>query len=138
MIRPHKIIGEQYLHRWHLVPRNPIFNVYLHKFLGSDDERVMHDHPWHSVSFLLKGKLLEFYQREVGVTDLPGRRRPRRFLPVFRSARHAHRLQLVQGPAWTIFITGPRIREWGFLCPNGWRHWSTMATRDGKMIGGCE
>jgi hypothetical protein len=25
-------------------------------------------------------------------------------------------------PAWTLFITGPRWREWGFHCPQGWIH----------------
>src|SRR3546814_10878289 len=38
----------------------------------------------------------------------------------FRRAAAAHRLDLaedIQGqriPCWTLFITGPRIREWGF------------------------
>lgn len=38
--------GEDYLRRWHLVPRNPLFNVYLHQFKSSDDDRAHHDHPW--------------------------------------------------------------------------------------------
>gem|GEM_PF-6734848 len=29
MIKPSKVIGENYLSRWHVIPRNPIFNIYL-------------------------------------------------------------------------------------------------------------
>lgn len=121
MIKPHRIIGENYLHRWHLIPRNRWFNVYLHKFLGSDDGRALHDHPWASVSILLKGWLIEVLPRAHGQMQW---RKIRRFLPVFRKSTHAHRLVVVdeQDPAWTLFITGPVVRAWGFHCPSGWVH----------------
>lgn len=133
---PHKTIGVNYLERWHIIPRNRFFNIYLHKFSGPDYDRAMHDHPWPSVSFLLKGTLREWYRKPH--ESLPNRRTIRRFLPVFRSAKHAHQLVPLNGPAWTIFVTGPVVREWGFLCPKGWQHWRTMADENGNMIGGCE
>lgn len=43
----------EYLCRWHLIPRNPWFNLYLHKFVHGDDDRAKHDHPWRSWSLLL-------------------------------------------------------------------------------------
>ena len=46
-IKP-KVIGKNYLSRWHIIPRNRYFNIYLHKFVGSDDDRALHDHPWRS------------------------------------------------------------------------------------------
>src|SRR3546814_14061660 len=64
----------------------------------------------------------------------------------FRRAAAAHRLDLaedIQGqriPCWTLFITGPRIREWGFLCPKGWKHWRdfTNPKDGGAPVGrGC-
>lgn len=110
--------GQPYLKRWWLIPRNVLFNIYLHKFEGSDDDRALHDHPWYSISFLLKGEMLEHL--------FSGARTVPRFWPVFRSAKHAHRLELVQGPVWTLFITGPRLREWGFYCRRGWVHWKTF------------
>lgn len=68
-----------------------------------------------------------------GIRNIP------RFFPVFRTAKFAHRLELVQGPVWTIFITGPRIREWGFYCPKGWRHWTVFTDKTGNNIGkGCD
>lgn len=58
---PDRIIGEEYLCRWYLIPRNRFIGVMLHWFIGSDDDRALHDHPWWSISFLLKGELYEIY-----------------------------------------------------------------------------
>ena len=44
-----------YLTRWHMIPRNPWFNIYLHFFVHGDDDRALHDHPWRSWSLLLDG-----------------------------------------------------------------------------------
>lgn len=137
---PDRIIGERYLERWYLIPRNPIFNIMLHRFVGSDDDRALHDHPWWSVSLLLKGCLCEWVARE----DLgKGHRQWHivpRFLPVFRSAKHAHALELIsREPAWTLFITGPAIRRWGFYCEKGWVYWKDFVDATGNRIGkGCD
>lgn len=48
-----------YLVRWYLIPRNPIFNIRLHRFLHGDDDRALHDHPWRSWSLLLSGRYRE-------------------------------------------------------------------------------
>jgi hypothetical protein len=36
-------------------------------------------------------------------------------------------------------MTGPKVREWGFLCPNGWRHWTDFLDADnpGQPGRGC-
>jgi len=131
MRKPDMDIGPGYMHRWYLIPRNRFFNIYLHKIIRSDDDRALHDHPWWSVSLLLKGKLLELLKdRE---------RFPKRFIPVVRSAELAHRLVVLDGPVWTVFITGPRIREWGFYCPKGWVHWKifTKPGSTGEVGKGC-
>ena len=57
--QPDRVINSSYLHRWHILPRNRWCNIYLHRFVGDDDDRALHDHPWWSVSFLLKGAMLE-------------------------------------------------------------------------------
>lgn len=125
---PDKIIDGDYLHRWYVIPRNRFFNIYLHKFGRSDDDRALHDHPWYSVSLLLKGEFLEH--------SFKGRRHIPWLLPVFRTAKFAHRLEIVKGPVWTIFITGPRIRKWGFYCSKGWVHWKIF---DSESAGkGCD
>lgn len=128
---PDQIIGKQYLHRWYIIPHNRLCNIYLHRYIGSDDDRALHDHPWFSVSFLMAGCLKEITPNNM--------RFIRRFIPVFRSARFAHRLELHEGPAWTLFITGPKLRSWGFLCPNGWTHWRHFTDESGNQVGsGCE
>jgi len=132
-MKPSRIIasgGEPYLLRWYVIPRNRFFNIYLHHILKSDDERALHDHPWWSVSFKLKGPLEEVYLDTHGFYQA---RAIPTLWPVFRSSTFAHRLILEGGAtAWTIFVTGPRLRSWGFLCPNGWKHWRAY---DGD--GGC-
>lgn len=136
MIRPSQIIGTGYMYRWYIIPRNKFFNIYLHKFIGSDDDRALHDHPWASFSICLKGVLYELTPAVAALgydcsRITAGKMR-------YRPATYAHRLMLGSESAWTLFLTGPKIRSWGFLCPKGWQHWSTMTTSDGKKIGGCE
>lgn len=48
-----------YLTRWHLIPRNRFFNVYLHFFVHGDDDRALHDHAWNSWSLILDGRYYE-------------------------------------------------------------------------------
>ena len=65
---------------------------------------------------------------------------------IVRHAATAHRVELLPAatgsgemPVWTIFLTGPRVREWGFHCKGGWRHWREFLNRDyGKPVRGCD
>lgn len=136
MRAPDRIIGVNYLHRWHVIPRNKFFNIYLHKFIGDDDDRATHDHPFHSMSILLRGSLHEICETRGRFTI----RSIKRFMPVFRRAKHAHRLILGSDePALTLFITGPVIRRWGFHCPKGWVYWKDFTDPTGNGIGrGCD
>ena len=124
-------IGDDYLTRYYVIPRNAWFNVYLHKFTADDDHRALHDHPWWSISLLLKGRLTEhlpkMQQREI-----------EQFKPVYRPVGHPHRMTLQTRTAWTLFITGPVVRQWGFHCPKGWVHWEDYTDESGNRIGaGC-
>jgi len=112
MRKPDREIDGTYLHRWFIIPKNKYFNIYLHHFQRSDDDRALHDHPWYTVSFLLKGEIREHSDK--GIKYIP------RWLPVFRTAKFSHRIELIKGPVWTIFITGPKLRTWGFHAKDGW------------------
>lgn len=47
----------------------------------------------------------------------------RTFSKTKRSAEDMHRLVLPEGrEAWSLFITWPKRREWGFATPEGWIH----------------
>lgn len=146
--------GEQpYLLRWWLLPKNRWINVFLHKILRSDDERALHDHPWWNVSIVLRGGYDEVvpdfsaaWTPYTRLAELPLRGFPRRAGSViFRHATAAHRLVLPirdgrTRPCWTLFITGPYQRKWGFHCAKGWiPHEQFVAPWDTGRIGrGCE
>lgn len=137
---PDFIIGGEdnpYMRRWWVIPRNRFFNVYLHHFLRSDDDRALHDHPWWNLSVLLEGEYTEWTIAAGGVHQAAVRRSGQF---KFRGANTAHRIELHKGACWTLFITGPRIREWGFHCPKGWRPWQQFVdTRDSGAVGkGCD
>lgn len=135
---PDFVIGgalRPYLHRWYVIPRNHALNIYLHKFIRSDDDRALHDHPWLNCSIILAGAYVEHIIEAGGIN----RRMTRRVGDiVFRRAKAAHRIE-INVPSWSLFITGPVVREWGFHCPNGWRAWREfVAERDSGQIGkGC-
>jgi hypothetical protein len=109
------------LQRWFVVPRNPSNNVYLHRFLRSDDDRALHDHPWDNRSWVLSGQYREHLQDGSSVIRKEGDIAERR-------AIEAHRVELISGPAVTLFFTGAVIRSWGFYCPKGWVPWREFVT----------
>lgn len=137
---PHFVVGEPsdpYMLRWYLIPRNLFVNFYIHKFLKDDTDRASHDHPWMSLSLCLwRGYWEEVgkhrdYRRWIGPLSI-----------TFRPATWAHRVELKDGkPAWTLFITGPRVREWGFWCEGvRWIHWEkfTAEGKPGQIGKGCD
>lgn len=93
-----------YLVRWRI--ETPKGSVRLHHWLGPDDDRAFHDHPWSFVTFVLKG----------GYTDknLDGEQHLRAPAIQYRSATHQHTVYPDAGGAWTIIVTGPKVRNWGF------------------------
>lgn len=128
-----------YLNRWYLLPRNPVFNVYLHQFLRSDDDRALHDHPWSNLSILLDGVYIEHTISSGGVNHRRVFRQGEFKLRL--SGKYAHRVELIDNqPCWTLFLTGPRYRRWGFHCPNGWRYWKEFVSSDDrhKKGAGCD
>lgn len=126
------MIGNDYLLRWWVIPRNEWQNVYLHDIRKSDDDRALHDHPWPNTSFLIFGSYIEhtpegsFIRRAGDV--------------VMRPAEALHRLEVIPGErAISLFVTGPKQREWGFVCPQGWVHWRDFTNpEDSSQTGrGC-
>lgn len=116
--------GEPYLFRWHLLPRNPLANVYFHIQIKSDPERPLHDHPWDNFSVILRGGYDELWDEFPG---RPGALVVREFRAgdtVRRKAEEAHRLLLPEQFLYTmtLFSTGPYLRSWGYWYPDGWHH----------------
>src|SRR5277367_2854970 len=109
---------EVYLQRWHLVPRNDVMNIYLHRFLKDDDDRALHDHRGDNRSWILEGSYLEHLEGGVCYTRRPGDH-------VVRRAVTLHRVELFHSrPVISLFSIGPVVRDWGFKCPDGrWIPW---------------
>jgi hypothetical protein len=119
--QPHQIIANHrtpYLLRWCLIPRNPLCNIYLHRFLASDDP-TCHDHPWWFVSLLVAGCYDEVQPDRITARHAGSL--------ALRRAAHRHSVRLRRDthgreiPCTSIIITGPRVRQWGFWCPGGHR-----------------
>jgi hypothetical protein len=136
---PDFVIGtpaDPYLKRWWLIPRNRFFNIYLHQFLRSDDDRALHDHPWWNISFILKG---EYTEHTIPAGGINIRKIYKAGDLKLRRAVAAHRVELHAGECWSLFITGPVIRSWGFHCPAGWRRWQDFVAENPGEIGrGCD
>lgn len=144
MRQPDFIIGTKenpYIRRWWIIPRNRFFNIYLHQILRSDDDRALHDHPWWNISVILKGGYLEWTPFK-GDAQNPSFKTRLAGDIIFRRGKSPHRLEILPGfekEAWSLFITGPKLRDWGFYCPQGWKHWKdfTKAGEPGQIGPGC-
>lgn len=106
-----------------------IFNVFLHHICRSDKERQMHDHPWWNCSILLSGGYWE-HTPEGSFWRGPGS-------IVWRSPESLHRLELDPeksgGETWTLFLVGPRVRDWGFVSESGeWTQWQNYLANTNK------
>lgn len=139
---PDVVIGgaeRPYLKRWWLIPRNRFFNVYLHCFKRSDDDRAHHSHPWlFRIIIILRGAYTEHRILEGGLVVKIIRRSGS---INFCWGSSPHRIELHDGDCWTLFITGPRVREWGFFCmERGFVHWKkfTDANDPGSIGKGCD
>jgi hypothetical protein len=155
---PDYVIGgeaDPYLRRWWLIPRNRFVNVYLHQFLRDDDDRALHDHPWlFNASGLLRGDYVEHTIAAGGIATRAHRSAGEW---KFRFGASPHRVELFRAgfaignaPAraigsplecWTLFLTGPVVRKWGFHCPReGWIPWERFTARDdrGAIGKGCD
>ena len=110
-------VGQKpYLIRYYLLftdrPKWFPFNIFLHKFLQGDPDEL-HDHPWPYFTLILKGGYWEVTHK--------GRfwRGPGSFR--FSTPKSLHRVELEKGiSAWTLFIPGPKTRDWGFIVNGKW------------------
>lgn len=147
--QPHVVLFQDeqpYLIRRFLIPRNSYFNIYLHKFVRSDYDEALHDHPWWFISLILKGAYTEYTPE--------GRERRKAGSIAYRPATHMHRVQLdshpviatertrvrptrQEIPTWTLIVTGKKVREWGFACPKAWVPWEKFTGGSYNHSVGC-
>lgn len=134
---PNFIVGnpdDPYLLRWFVVKgeQSGAPKLYIHKFVRSDWDRVLHDHPSKSVSLLFEGEYLEYTTNGVKHWKAPA--------IIFRDAESPHRIELIDNkPAYTLFFFDEEERDWGFHCPSGWVHWEDFVDKNdfGNVGKGC-
>lgn len=85
------------------------FAIFIHRLYKDEEKGVYHNHPWSGISLIL-GSYLE--QR---FGEAPKLRRLFHFLP----ATTHHRLELPNGPVWTIFFHFRRSNKWTVINDNG-------------------
>ena len=123
-----RLENEPYLERYYLFLRDRKrfpFNIFLHKFLKSDPDDV-HDHPWPYATVILKGGYWEWIPHFDTVGRKTGEYQVWRGPGHFRisKANSFHRIELDPDiTAWTLFMPGPKQRDWGFLVQNKWIQW---------------
>lgn len=108
--------GQPYLERYHLSSIGG-WRIYLHRFVGGDGDKEVHDHPWRAaLSVVLTGAYLE----RVATFDTPngGLMFRRRWVRWFNwiGPRTRHQILHARVETWTLFITAPVIegKSWGF------------------------
>jgi hypothetical protein len=84
----------------------------LHHWLGDDDHRAYHDHPYWFLTFILKGGY-----DDVSITPKEGfsfKETLRAGMFRYRPAEFRHSVQNVLPGTWTFLITGKPSRRWAF------------------------
>lgn len=122
-----------YMDRWWLLKPHwwtLHFGVRVHRFMRSDTDRALHDHPGCSLSILLRGAYTETMPVDQGQHPfddfVPGgtyslHRVAGDVIP--RSRRFGHRLTLNSDEVWSIFVMRHARQAWGFRTREGWVWW---------------
>jgi len=138
-----------YMCRW--IFRTPWGMLRLHKILRSDEEGLWHNHPSWLCSFILAGiyeecrawllrddggfrveyrpvrsaaDLRDPCRVEEGSTDVfgGGGWREWRDRVNFIPANRFHRIEVLDGPVWSLVLMGPIMQRWGFVRSDGVYH----------------
>lgn len=92
------------------------FSIRLHYWVGDDDSRAYHDHPYPMFIKLLKGEYLDISPNDDIYADGENQvwhseyDNKWRFMP----AHHKHRIVLLSRKVITLVIAGRKQRHWAF------------------------
>lgn len=118
-----------YLIRYYYLNFRPFARITIHNILRSDIDGL-HDHPWPFQTYILAGGYWE---------NTPGGRFWRG--PGYNGislATDFHRLEIDSDKAgeetWSLFLMGPKEKEWGFLDDGKWVQWKEYLERRKKSL----
>ncbi len=102
--------------------------VYVHRFVSSDVDPELHNHPWEAAAFIVSGGYVE--QRRVSsstFTTFEQLVRNQRYKVVEQTftpgmvnylfADTFHRVTLLEDDCWTLIRLGKKVQSWGFWSP---------------------
>lgn len=121
---------EPYMIRYYLKNFRPFGRIVMHNVLRSDIDGL-HDHPWGFQSFIIRGGYWETYKREDGEIVREWREPG---YSATRTSEFLHRLEVDSEKAgtetWTLFMMGPREKDWGFIDEDEkWIQWEEYLER---------
>jgi hypothetical protein len=128
------INGKPYLTRYYVFLSDRSWsNIYIHHFHTSDQGDELHNHPWEwGLSLVLAGGYVEERARDPhvwesvpNVISMIDQSQPVEIIKrvvkpgtlnfIRKSDFHRTDLRDEKRGAWTLFFTGPRRSDWGFL-----------------------
>lgn len=121
---------EPYLVRYYYQNFRPHCRIVIHHVLRSDVDGL-HDHPWAADTFILSGGYWESKLIVPNLYPLQDRATSKNVERLWRpagyhgqfSSNYYHRLELdpdkAQAETWTLFMMGPKEKDWGFMDQDG-------------------
>lgn len=126
--------------------------VYVHRFVASDDDEELHNHPWEATSLILAGGYVEErLDRSEVVLDLArafGLDGGKDVLKIARAfkpwsvnriyANTFHKVSLIEDDCWTLLACGKKVGTWGFLdvAKDEFVHWREHVARRARKAAG--
>ncbi len=105
--------GEKYLLRFYIKKVGKYPGVYLHHFFMSDQDRDLHNHPWFNAKSLI---LCGAYSEERLLSDKKYISKKEYHAGMINKIEFTdfHRVELLEGPVWTLFMARKTFQTWGF------------------------
>ncbi len=79
------------------------YGLFLHRIKQSDPPNALHSHPWNGISLHIG----TYIEHRLGQEP-----KLKRWVNFIRG-NIPHRVELVNGPLWTLFLHGRRYNKWG-------------------------
>lgn len=108
--------GILHFQRWRILT-TPWFNIYIHRIFKADEDKYLHNHPWDYTYFILDGSYKETYNEDG--TEISQILEPGSYGD--NDGYRFHKIEeLYSKSVTTLFITGPRYRDWQYNIDGLW------------------
>lgn len=95
------------------------FGVFIHYIHDDEDKDVYHNHPWSGLSIIFGSYKEERWKKLRGTINIFKLIKKKCRLFNWIKAEEHHRVELPNGPVWTLFIHGRRKNQWSVINKQG-------------------